>query len=244
MKPVFGAPLLALLDRVAASEASVLIRGESGVGKHGFAREIHRRSPRHEHPFVKVTCAAVASPPAVFESAHRGTLLLDEAADMPVDLQARLLQVLEDRQVARPGAAPVDVDVRVMATTQQDLERLVREGRFRADVYYRLQIFDILIPPLRERRDEIAGLARRFVEEHSRQYQRAPIVLGTDTVEALERHSWPGNIRELENLMRRLVILQDEPAIRRDLSRDSSFHVITPRSVSVMRATHARRAGR
>lgn len=236
---VFVGSLRDITSRVARSGVGVLLRGESGVGKDVLARELHGMSVRRARPFVKVNCAALPGPlleselfgsergaytDAVapragrFEAAQGGTVFLDEIADLPLALQAKLLQVIQDHQVTRLGSVrPIDVDVRVIASTHRDLERMIAAGRFRPDVYYRLQVVEIHVPPLRARRDEIPALAQFFVTKFSNEYHRPAPKPSAALMEALVAYHWPGNIRELENMMKRLVVLRDESAIAPDL---------------------------
>jgi DNA-binding NtrC family response regulator len=218
--------VLEVAEAVARSEATVLIQGESGTGKELIARFIHTSSQRSQQPFVAVNCAAL--PESLLESelfghekgaftgaqtrkigkfelAHGGTILLDEVSEMDLALQAKLLRVLQEREVDRVGGKdPVQIDVRVLATTNRNLEETVREGKFRADLYYRLNVIPITLPPLRERRNDIRLLTEHFM----RQYlgEKAP-VLPSEVLEALMAHPWPGNIRELQNAVQRAAIL-------------------------------------
>ncbi len=230
-----------MVDRVADSDIGVLLRGESGVGKDVIARELHRRSPRRARPFVKVNCAALPADLleselfghekgaftgagnqriGKFEFAQQGTLMLDEIGDMTPALQAKLLHVLQDREFTRLGGnRPIDVDVRVLAATNHNLESMMRAGTFREDLYYRLQVIEIHIPPLRERREEIPALVEFFLAKYSRLYHRPSLKPSAALTEALYNNSWPGNIRELENVMKRFVILQDESLILAELER-------------------------
>ena len=234
-------PVLAMVDRVADSDVTVLLRGESGVGKEVIARELHRRSRRRTKPFVKVNCAALptelleselfghergaftgagATRIGKFEFAQNGTILLDEVSEMPAALQAKLLHVLQDRQFARLGSnRPVEVDVRVLAATNQHLEAMMRAGTFREDLYYRLQVIELHVPPLRERREEIPALAEFFLGKYAKVYRRPPVRTSRTLREVLVEYSWPGNIRELENMMKRFVVLQDEQYILTELAR-------------------------
>jgi len=231
----------AMVDRVADSDIGVLLRGESGVGKDVIARELHRRSPRRARPFVKVNCAALPAElleselfghekgsftgagnlrVGKFEFAHQGTLMLDEIGDMSPTLQAKLLHVLQDREFTRVGGnRPIEVDVRVLAATNQNLESMMQAGTFREDLYYRLQVIEIHIPPLRERREEIPALIEFFLAKYSRLYHRPAPKPSETLTELLLNHSWPGNIRELENVMKRFVILQEESLIVAELER-------------------------
>ncbi|MCC7243768.1 MAG: sigma-54-dependent Fis family transcriptional regulator [Acidobacteria bacterium] len=234
-------PLMAMVERVADSDIGVLILGESGVGKEVIAREIHRRSARRSKPFVKVNCAALpadlleselfghergaftgagATRVGKFEFADHGTVVLDEIAEMPAGLQAKLLHVLQDREFARLGSnRPVSVDIRVIAATNRDLEAMMRSGTFREDLYYRLQVIELRVPPLRQRREEIAALVEFFLAKYATTYRRAAPRPSPVLLDALERHDWPGNVRELENMMKRFVVLQDERFILSELLR-------------------------
>ena len=233
--------VMTMVDRVADSDVSVLISGESGVGKEVIARELHRRSARRGKNFVKVNCAALPSELleselfghergaftgaqttriGKFEFANEGSILLDEISEMPVALQAKLLHVLQDQQFARLGSnRPVSVDVRVIATTNRPLDEIIRSGKFREDLYYRLQVIEIRVPPLRVRRDEIRGLQEFFLRRYTERYGRPPVRLSAELRDALLAHSWPGNVRELENMMKRFAILQDEALLLTDLRR-------------------------
>jgi two-component system, NtrC family, response regulator AtoC len=239
------APIMTMVERVADSDVGVLLRGESGVGKEVVAREVHRRSPRRTRPFVKVNCAALPADLleselfghergaftgagvtriGKFEFASGGTLMLDEIGEMPAALQAKLLHVLQDASFTRLGSnRPVDVDVRVIAATNRDLEAMMQVGTFREDLYYRLQVIEIRVPPLRERREEIAPLADFFRVKYARLYRRPSVRISRRMLDALVEYSWPGNIRELENMMKRFVVLQDESLVMSELSRSQSF---------------------
>jgi transcriptional regulator with GAF, ATPase, and Fis domain len=217
------------VDRVATTDATVLIWGESGVGKEMVSRRIYEHSLRKDRPFVKVNCAALpvelleselfgyergaftgahSQKPGKFELAHTGTIFLDEIGEMPMPIQAKLLQVLQDGQFARLGSRQdIRVDVRAIAATNRDLGRLVRGGGFREDLYYRLNVVNIHIPPLRERRDEIPELVEHFLALYAQRYSRPRVALSGDTMRRFLEHSWPGNIRELENVVKRMVVL-------------------------------------
>ena len=234
-------PVLQMVDRVADSDVTILLRGESGVGKEVIARELHRRSRRRTKPFVKVNCAALptelleselfghergaftgagATRIGKFEFAQHGTIMLDEISEMPAALQAKLLHVLQDQQFTRLGNnRPIDVDVRVIAATNQNLENMMRAGTFREDLYYRLQVIELYIPPLRDRREEIPALVEFFLGKYARTYRRPAVRPGPALREALLNYQWPGNIRELENMMKRFVVLQDEQFIMTELAR-------------------------
>ncbi|MGE0363965.1 MAG: sigma-54-dependent transcriptional regulator [Vicinamibacterales bacterium] len=234
-------PVMAMVERVADSDVSVLLRGESGVGKEVIARELLRRSPRRTRPFVKVNCAALpadlleselfghergaftgAGQTRVgrFEFAQHGTIMLDEIGEMPLGLQAKLLHVLQDGELTRLGSnRKVEIDVRVIAATNRDLQGMMRAGTFREDLYYRLQVIELYIPPLRNRREEIAPLVEFFAAKYSRLYRRPFVRVSAALMRALTDYQWPGNVRELENMMKRLVVLQDEQFIHQELLR-------------------------
>jgi len=224
--------LRAVLDQlrtVAPTDSTVLIEGETGTGKELIARAIHGRSRRQTNPFVKMNCAAIpkelleseifghekgAFTGAVsrrigrFEAAHRGTLFLDEIGDMPLELQAKLLRVLQEQEFERVGSTSTQrVSVRVIAATNHDLDRLVFEKQFRSDLYYRLNVFPIFVPPLRDRREDIPMLVAHFVNTYGQRMDKRIEKIPSDAMEALLRYDWPGNIRELQNFVERSVIL-------------------------------------
>lgn len=229
----------AMVEEVAATTASVLIRGESGVGKDVVARAIHAASPRHAGPFLKVNCAAL--PPDLLESeffghekgaftgayrrklgkfefANKGTIFLDEIGELPLALQAKLLHVLQDFKFSPIGGHRlVEVDVRVVTSTNRDLEQAMASGEFREDLYYRLNVVELWVPPLRERREEIPLLSAWFVARHNEQYQRQAVLL-PETLELFARYDWPGNVRELDNILRRLVVLGNPDHVHAELS--------------------------
>jgi two-component system, response regulator FlrC len=237
--------LLELTRRVAASEASVLLTGESGVGKEVFARYIHQHSTRTKGPFVAVNCAAIpenllesvlfghekgsftgasSAQPGKFEQANGGILLLDEISELPLNLQAKLLRVLQEREVERVGArTPVPLDVRVIAATNRDLAAWVREGKFREDLYYRLNVFPLDIPPLRERPADIAPLSYHFLKRSEQLVGRAGFSLSGAALAELTRYTWPGNIRELCNVIQRAMILASDAEVRPE-------HLMLPKS--------------
>jgi len=232
--------ILDTIDRVAPTDARVLVTGENGTGKEHVARRIHWRSRRRKGPFVDVNCAAI--PPELIESelfghekgaftgaagakkgtfelAHTGTLFLDEIGDMSADAQAKVLRVIEEGRIQRVGGtASLPIDVRVVAATNKDLLAEARENRFREDLFYRLNVVPIHLPPLRERAKDVPLLARHFLAESCRNHQVAPRTLTEDAVDFLASYRWPGNIRELRNLMERVVILGSRAVVSaRDL---------------------------
>jgi len=228
----------ALLDRalgtairVAATDLSVLISGESGVGKDVFARQIHLQSPRANKPYVAINCAAIPetllestlfgyergaftgankTQEGKFEAANGGTLFLDEIGDLPIELQAKLLRVIQDRMVERLGSnKSLEVDVRIVAATNRDLASQVASGKFREDLYYRLAVFPIAIPPLRERMDDVVPLAELFLERYGQTMGRVGLTLSEAAKSAMSSHAWPGNVRELENAVQRALLMAD-----------------------------------
>jgi Nif-specific regulatory protein len=222
--------------RVAATPATVLLLGESGVGKEIMARSIHVWSPRASHPFMAVNCVALSDhlleselfghekgaftgahqqKKGLFELAHGGTVFLDEIGDMKPELQAKLLRVLQDHEFERVGGShPIRVDIRVIAATNQDLTAAVKAGRFRKDLFFRLNVVTIALPPLRERREEIPALANFFLERYGREMKRPNMSIAPETMERLKSYDWPGNVRELENIIERAVVLALENLIR------------------------------
>ncbi|MEW6676652.1 MAG: sigma-54 dependent transcriptional regulator [Pseudomonadota bacterium] len=228
--------LLDLARRVAATDTSVLLTGESGVGKEVFARYIHVQSARRDGPFVAVNCAAIpdsllesvlfghekgaftgaaTSQPGKFEQANGGVLMLDEIAELPLSLQAKLLRVLQERELERVGGrVPVILDVRVIAATNRNLSTWVQEGRFREDLYYRLNVFPLEIMPLRQRRGDIPGLARLFLRRFESQVGRRGFSLSEGALAQLTGYTWPGNIRELCNVVQRAMVLAPGTEIR------------------------------
>jgi two-component system response regulator AtoC len=235
------ANIATIIEQVSDSDVTVLIRGESGVGKELVARAIHQRSPRHDKPIVKVNCAAlpaelleselfghekgaftgaVTTRIGKFEQADGGTLFLDEIGEMKAALQAKLLHVLQDGQFTKLGSnKSITVDVRVVAATNRDLEAMMLRGEFREDLYYRLKVIEVTVPPLRERRSEVSHLTEFFIDRYARRYNRPVRQLSAQLQELFQSYDWPGNIRELENMIKRLVILQDEQLVIRELSR-------------------------
>jgi formate hydrogenlyase transcriptional activator len=231
---------LAQVELVAPAASTVLILGETGTGKELIARAIHNLSPRRERTFVKINCAAIpaglleselfghergaftgalAQKIGRFELADRGTIFLDEVGDIPLELQPKLLRVLQEQEFERLGSnRPQRVDVRIVAATNGDLSRLVAERAFRSDLYYRLNVFPIHIPPLRERREDIPLLVRYFVQKISRHLNKTVEYVPADAMDALANYSWPGNVRELENLIERAVLLSPGIELRVPLS--------------------------
>src|SRR5690242_3789162 len=224
--------LLAQAERVAASETRVCILGETGTGKELIARTIHEKSQRHAGPYVTLNCAAVPAELieselfghekgsftgaasrhiGKFEQATDGTLFLDEIGDMPLAMQAKLLRVLEERQVERVGGdRTIPVDVRVIVATHRNLDELVKKGTFRQDLYHRIFVFPLVLPPLRERPGDIAALVAHFAAQVCQVNGWKPRVFRPDAIAALERYSWPGNVRELRNMVERLLLLADK----------------------------------
>ena len=223
------------LHRAAATDATVLLEGESGTGKELFARALHALSPRADGPFVAINCAAIPETlletelfghekgaftgaaqrkPGRFEIAHRGTLFLDEIGDLPLPLQAKILRVLEEKQFERVGGTQsLHVDVRIVAATNRHLKQRVSERQFREDLYFRLSVFPIVIPPLRERGDDVLILARHFVDKFCRDLNKSALAIAPAAIDELRTYSWPGNVRELQNCIERAVILADGDAI-------------------------------
>jgi len=230
--------LLDKVTRVAASDAAVLIHGETGTGKELIARALHNRSPRRDRPLVKVNCGAIsaglveselfghvkgaftgalARRVGRFELADRGTIFLDEVGELPADTQVKLLRVLQEREFEPVGSnQTVRVDVRVLAASNRDLEEAVREGRFRADLFYRLNVIPLRVPPLRERRSDIAPLAMYFMERSARKSGRPTHAIASETLCRLADYDWPGNVRELQNVIERAVVLSPAPVLEID----------------------------
>jgi DNA-binding NtrC family response regulator len=219
------------MQRIAGSDTTVLLLGESGTGKELFARAIHQLSPRSQKPFLALNCAAIpeslvenelfghergaftgahARKPGKFEMAEGGTIFLDEIGELPLEVQGKLLRVLEQRTLERlGGTSSTTVDVRVIAATNRDLEAAAAAGEFRRDLYYRLAVFPIRIPALRERGDDVELLAEHFLERFRRELRKPRLGLAADARAALRRHTWPGNVRELQNAMERAAILNE-----------------------------------
>src|SRR5713101_1906862 len=228
--------VLKQVETVAPTDSAVLIQGETGTGKELIARAIHNLSPRREHTFVKVNCAAIpaglleselfghergaftgaiAQRIGRFELAHGGTIFLDEVGDIPLELQPKLLRVLQEQEFERLGSVrTIRADARLVAATNRDLAEMVAARTFRSDLYYRLRVFPLVMPPLRERQEDIPTLVRYFVQKYARRMNRAVETIPSETLDLLVRYSWPGNIRELENLIERAVIVSPGPVLR------------------------------
>jgi formate hydrogenlyase transcriptional activator len=231
--------LLQQVEVVAPTDSGVLIQGETGTGKELIAQAIHNRSGRRDRPFIKVNCAAIPSglleselfghekgaftgaimrKPGRFEVADKGTLFLDEVGDIPLELQSKLLRVLQEHEFERLGSSRTQqVDVRVVAATHRDLKQMVEEGTFRSDLYYRLHVFPLVVPPLRDRGEDIPLIVRHFVEKYARRMNRQIETIPARTMEALTSYSWPGNVRELQNFIERAVILSPGTSLRAPL---------------------------
>jgi len=254
------------IKTVAATKTTVLISGETGTGKELVARAIHEASPRHAQRFVAVNCAAIPAPlleselfghvrgaftdavrdkTGLFEEGDTGTVFLDEIGEMPLALQAKLLRVLQESEIRRVGdTQPISIDVRLIAATLRDLTAEVAAGRFREDLYYRLAVVPLHVPPLRERPEDIPALARYFATRHAERHHRA-VTLADDVIEALATQPWPGNVRDLENTIERLVVLADGPVI--DLGfleavanlKPTSAGALDDQELSIKKATRA-----
>jgi transcriptional regulator with PAS, ATPase and Fis domain len=244
-----------MIERVAPTNATVLVWGESGVGKELVARAVHHYSPRRNRPFVKINSAALPSElleselfgyergaftgahrpkPGKFELATTGTVFLDEIGEMPLSLQAKLLNILEDREVSRLGSQRnVRIDVRVTVATNKNLAALVEQGLFRDDLYYRLNVMSIYVPPLRERAEEIPILIDRLVGDYAAQYECPRPRIRPETMRLMLEYSWPGNVRELENWVKRIVVLQSDDWVAQAVAsastkRDRTASAIAP----------------
>jgi formate hydrogenlyase transcriptional activator len=224
------------VEIVAPTDSGVLIQGETGTGKELIAKAIHNRSVRRERPFIKVNCAAIPSglleselfghekgaftgaimrKPGRFELADKGTLFLDEVGDIPLDMQAKLLRVLQEHEFERLGSTRTQqVDVRVIAATHRDLKQMVEQGTFRSDLYYRLHVFPLVVPPLRERREDIPLIVRHLVDKYAQRMNRRIETIPARTMEVLANYRWPGNVRELQNFVERAVILSPGTSLR------------------------------
>ena len=229
--------IIELIEYVAKTDVTILITGETGVGKEVVARSVFKNSKRYNKPYIKVNCAAIPETLleselfgyekgaftgasnkeklGLFELANNGTILLDEIGEIPINLQAKLLRVLQEKEIKRIGGIKtIKIDVRVIAATNQNLEEEVRKGRFREDLFYRLNVIPITIPPLRERKEDISLLAYTFLEKFNKLYNKNKD-FDITAIEALESHDWPGNVRELENAIERLVVIGDKNFITR-----------------------------
>ncbi len=236
---------LQLVSVVAPTDSTVLILGETGTGKELIARALHDLSTRRERAFVKLNCAAIplglleselfghekgaftgaiAQKMGRFELAHRGTLFLDEVGDIPLELQAKLLRVLQEQEFERLGSNRTHkVDVRLIAATHRDLSGMVKQSTFREDLYYRLKVFPINVPPLRQRADDIPRLVRHFTEHYARRMNKRIDKISSETMDALARYPWPGNVRELQNFIERAVILSPLSVLRAPVSELEPF---------------------
>jgi two-component system response regulator AtoC len=223
------AKIFDIIKKVALTTTTILVTGETGTGKELVAEAIHRNSPRRNNPFIKINCSAIAenlmeselfgyekgaftgavgSKPGRFELAHKGTLFLDEVGEVPKEMKVKLLRVLQDQEFERVGGInTIKVDVRLVAATNRNLLQEVKEGRFREDLYYRLNVMPIHIPPLRERKDDIPPLTEYFIQKFNRKLDRQVKSVDSDVMELFYDHDWPGNIRELENLIERLLLM-------------------------------------
>jgi two-component system response regulator AtoC len=250
-----------LIRRVADTDVTVLVRGESGTGKELVARAIHAASPRRDRAFVKVNCAALPSElleselfgfergaftgaiqhkPGKFEFANHGTMFLDEISEMQPPLQSKLLQVLQDGEFARLGSREdVHVDVRVVAATNKNLEQAVTDGQFREDLFFRLNVVCIALPPLRQRREEIPALTELFLRQYAEHYNRPAMPLAGDTLRLFNEYDWPGNVRELENLIKRMVILGTDEPIRKELANAIAGKTQSPGPIPALQAPAA-----
>jgi two-component system, NtrC family, nitrogen regulation response regulator NtrX len=252
--------LLAQIDRVAASETRVCILGETGTGKELVARAIHEKSPRHEHPFVTLNCAAVPAElieselfghekgaftgAAIkrlgkFEQADGGTLFLDEIGDMPVAMQAKLLRVLEEGEVERVGGdKPIKVNVRVLVATHRNLEDLVKQNAFRRDLFHRIYVFPLTLPPLRERPEDFPDLLAHFARQVAAQNGWKETIFSAEAIGELRKYGWPGNVRELRNVAERLILLASD-----DHVGSAEVQLILPTSDSASGASSASASG-
>jgi formate hydrogenlyase transcriptional activator len=244
--------VLRLVEVVAPTDSGVLIRGETGTGKELIAQAVHNRSGRRDRPFVKLNCAAIPSglleselfghekgaftgaitrKPGRFELADKGTLFLDEVGDIPLELQPKLLRVLQEREFERLGSTRTQqVDVRVIAATHRDLKEMVEDGTFRSDLYYRLHVFPLTIPPLRDRREDIPFIVRHFVDKYSHRMNRQIETISPRAMAVLKEYAWPGNVRELQNFIERAVILSSGTSLRAPLEELRQETVQTSRS--------------
>lgn len=245
--------LLSKLKRLASTDASVLIRGESGTGKELFAQAIHQLSPRKDHPFVAINCSAIPEPlleselfghvkgaftgairdhKGLFQTAQGGTIFLDEIGDMPLSLQAKLLRVLQERQVTPIGSGKtLPLDVRILSATHRDLTADVATGRFREDIYYRINVVELVIPSLNQRREDIPLLANHFLTTLAKKYHKSIHGFAPDAMELLINAHWPGNVRQLQNIVEQLVALSATPLITAALLQQILHSESTPLSL-------------
>jgi len=227
--------IFATIERVAPTRATVLLAGESGVGKDMIARAIHQHSPRRDHPFVKINCTALpenlmeselfgyekgaftganVTKPGKFEQADTGTVFLDEIGDVPASIQVKLLRILQEREFERLGSNKTrHIDVRVLAATNVDLRAALEQGTFREDLYYRLNVMPISIPPLRERREDIPFLAEHLVQKLAKDLGSVAQTISEEAIQKLMQYHWPGNVRELENVLERSMVLASQPVL-------------------------------
>ena len=237
-----------IMDQVAATDITVLIRGESGTGKELVAREICARSKRHDRPFVKVNCAAIPSglleselfgyekgsftgavtrKPGKFEFANHGTIFLDEISEMHPSLQAKLLHVLQDSEFSRLGGdEDVSVDVRVITATNRQIEKELQNGNFREDLYYRINVVSIHLPPLRERMEDLFELADFFLHKYADIFDKKYVPLTKNTLSVFHSYHWPGNVRELENIIKKIVVLENQESALQDIGTVSASNTI------------------
>jgi formate hydrogenlyase transcriptional activator len=242
--------VLRQVEVVAATDSGVLIQGETGTGKELIARAIHNLSARRQRPYIKVNCAAIPSglleselfghekgaftgaimrKAGRFEVADKGTLFLDEVGDIPLELQSKLLRVLQEHEFERLGSTRTQqVDVRIVAATHRDLRQMVEDGEFRSDLFYRLHVFPLTVPPLRDRREDIPLLVRHYVHKYSRRMNRRVKTIPSQAMEAFRSYSWPGNVRELQNFIERTVILSPGSVLRPPLAELKQAAVQTP----------------
>jgi len=249
--------VLEQVERVASTDSTVLIQGETGTGKELIARAIHNISPRYGRPYVKLNCAAIpldlleselfghekgaftgaiAQKVGRFEMADKGTLFLDEVGDIPPALQPKLLRVLQEQEFERLGSTRThQVDVRLVAATNRDLTKMVKRGEFRIDLYYRLNVFPVTLPPLRERCEDIPALVTHFVDLYSRRMGKQIEDIPAETLSALSSYQWPGNIRELQNVIERAVILSNDGVLPNPLPKAEAQDVAIPSTPTTLR---------
>jgi transcriptional regulator with GAF, ATPase, and Fis domain len=239
-------PALTQIEQVAQTPATVLLLGETGVGKDVFAQAIHELSPRSQRQMIRVSCAAIPSALIEselfgrergaftgaltrqigrFEAAHQSTLFLDEIGDLPAEVQVKLLRVLQERVIERLGSVqPIKVDVRIVAATNRNLEQAVRDKAFREDLFYRLNVFPIVVPPLRERVEDIPALAWEFVDEFSKAFGKPIESISKESMRQFQQYQWPGNVRELRNVIERAMILATGPCLTAQLPESGPVH--------------------